>query len=160
MKTAVFPGSFDPVTLGHLDIIERSATVFDKVYVSVLNNGAKSPTFSLEERVSFLQRVTKHLENVEIDTFSGLLADYVSEKKIDVIVKGIRSASDFDYEFQMALINKTLNPKVETVFLPTNPEYMAVHSSYVKEIAAYGGAIESMVSPEIISDIYRKIQRK
>lgn len=160
MKTAVFPGSFDPVTLGHLDIIERSATVFDKVYVSILNNGAKSPTFSVEERVEFLQRVTKHLGNVEIDTFSGLLADYVSEKKIDVIVKGIRSASDFDYEFQMALINKTLNPKAETVFLPTDGRYIAVHSGYVKEIAAYGGSIESMVSPEIIPDIYRKIQRK
>ena len=160
MKTAVFPGSFDPVTLGHLDIIERSATIFDKVYVSILNNSAKAPLFSTQERKELLLRVTKHLTNVEIDTFSGLLADYVSDKKIDVIVKGIRSASDFDYEFQMALINKTLDGGVETLFLPTNPKYMAIHSGYVKEVAAYGGSIESMVSPEIIPDINRKIKRK
>ena len=158
MRIAIFPGSFDPVTIGHLDIIKRAAEVFDKVYVSILNNGEKKPLFSVEERKALLLRATEGMPRVRVECFSGLLADYAKEKGANVIVKGLRSAADFDYEFQMALINKKLAPSVETVFFPTDERFMAVHSSYVKEIAAYGGEIDSMVPKGIAEEVYKKLK--
>lgn len=158
MKIAVFPGSFDPVTVGHIDIIKRAAKVFDVIYVSVLNNSKKKPLFSVEERKRLLLRATQTIPGVRVDSFSGLLADYVKEKGATAIVKGVRSAADFDYEFQMALMNKKLAPGVETIFLPTDERFAAIHSSYVKEIAAYGGEIHSMVPEGIAEEVYRKIK--
>ena len=158
MKIAVIPGSFDPVTAGHLALIKKAADLFDLVYVSVLNNSEKKSLFSVEERKELLLRATGQIPNVRVDSFSGLLADYVKEKNAIAIVKGVRSAADFDYEFQMALINKTLAPQAETLFFPAEERYMAVHSSYVKEIAAYGGEIDSMVPEGIAQEVYRKIQ--
>ena len=151
MKIAVFPGSFDPVTVGHIDMIKRAAKVFDVIYVSVLNNSKK-------KRKRLLLRATQTIPGVRVDSFSGLLADYVKEKGATAIVKGVRSAADFDYEFQMALMNKKLAPGVETVFLPTDERFAAICSSYVKEIAAYGGEIHSMVPEGIAEEVYRKIK--
>lgn len=160
MKTAVLPGSFDPVTLGHLDIIRRSAAIFDRVCVAILENSSKSPLFSVEERKELLARVTADIPNVEIDSFSGMLVDYMKLKDAHVIVKGLRAVSDFEYEFQMALINKKLSPSVETFFMTTNSAYSYLSSSIVKEVASLGGDITGLVSENIISDIYKKIKNK
>jgi len=149
MKIAVCPGSFDPATNGHIDIIERSAKLFDKVIVAVLNNPNKQPLFTVEERVEFLRKTCSSMKNVEIDNFSGLLMDYVSKKNANVIVKGLRAVSDFEYELQMALMNKKLNPQVETVFMMTSSKYSYLSSSLVKEVAKLGGCIKGLV-PEII----------
>ncbi|MBQ7792663.1 MAG: pantetheine-phosphate adenylyltransferase, partial [Clostridia bacterium] len=139
MKTAVYPGSFDPLTNGHLDIITRSSKLFDKVIVTVLKNSAKKPLFSIEERVDFIRRTTEHLPNVEVESFDGLLVDFAKEKNCNVLIKGLRVVSDFEYEFQMALANKNQMPEVETMFLPTAQEYMFLSSSIVKELARYHG---------------------
>ena len=152
MQTKVIcPGSFDPVTLGHIDIITRASGMFDHVVVGVLNNLAKSPSFTTEERISFLTEATAHLDNVEIVGFDGLLADYTRQKGIKAIVKGLRAVSDFEYEFQQALTNKKLNPELETLFLTCNSEYMYLSSSIVKQVAALGGDISSFV-PECVHD--------
>lgn len=155
---AIYPGSFDPCTRGHLDIIERSARIFDKVIVAVLVNSSKDPTFTLEEKIKFLKMSTTHLKNVEICGFNGLLAEFAEEKKAKVIVKGLRAVSDFEYEFQMSLTNRKLNPDVETLFMTTTAENMYLSSSIVREIASLGGDIDGMV-PEVIKDlIYKKYQ--
>lgn len=159
MKLAICPGSFDPVTNGHLNIITRAATMFDKVVVVVMVNGTKQPLFSCEERVALLKRVTAHLPNVEIDFYGGLLADYAREREATVIVKGLRALSDFEYEFQMALTNRKLNPAVETVFLTTNAEYMYLSSSLVKQVAGFGGDIGEFVPACIVRDILQKYGR-
>ena len=159
MKIAVCPGSFDPVTLGHMDIIRRAARMFDRVVVVVLTNVSKKPLFSREERVDLLKRATAEIPNVEIDCYDGLLADYMKLKKADVIVKGLRAMSDFEYEFQMALTNRQLNPDVETAFLTTTAEHMYLSSSMVKQVAHYGGDVTdfvpSCIAP-IIAEKYRK----
>lgn len=155
---AIYPGSFDPCTKGHLDIIERSAKIFDKVIVAVLVNSSKNPTFTVEERQDFLKMATSHLQNVEICCFEGLLANYADQRNAKVIVRGLRAVSDFEYEFQMSLTNRELNPKVETLFMTTTAENMYLSSSIVKEVAKLGGSIEDMV-PDVIKDlIYKKFQ--
>lgn len=152
MQTKVIcPGSFDPVTLGHIDIITRASKMFDRVVVGVLNNLAKTPMFSTEERIDLLRQATENLDNVEIVGFDGLLADYAREQGITAIVKGLRAVSDFEYEFQQALTNKKLNPELETVFLTTNSDFMYLSSSMVKQVASLGGDISSFV-PECVHD--------
>lgn len=157
MNKAVYPGSFDPVTNGHLDIIRRSAKVFDKVIVAVLNNPNKNPMFDLEERVELIKHATSDLPNIEIDFFSGLLIDYVQEKKVDVIIKGLRAVSDFEYEFQMALMNKKLNEDVETLFMTTNSKYSYLSSSLIKEVFKFGGCIEGLVPDIVIEKMKKKL---
>ena len=159
MKIAVYPGSFDPCTNGHLDIITRAARIFDKLIVAVLVNNQKTPAFTIEERMEFLKRVTKNIPNIEIDSFTGLLANYTMQKKAHVIIKGLRAVSDFEYEFQMALTNTKLNPNVETLFMTTSTANMYLSSSVVKEVAAYNGDLSGMVPDEIRDDIYKKIRR-
>ena len=155
MRIAVCPGSFDPVTFGHRDIITRASKLFDKVIVLVSVNPAKKPSFTVEERVSMITEVTKNLDNIEVDTFDGLLANYVKEKGAVAIVKGLRAVSDFEYEFQMALANKVLYSDAETVFLTTSGENMYLSSSVVKQIASFGGDISNFV-PECILDVITK----
>lgn len=156
MKIAIYPGSFDPITNGHLDIIERSSRIFDKVIVSVLHNSAKRPAFAAEERVEFIKSATAHLENVETDYFDGLLVDYAKEKSATTIVKGLRAVSDFEYEMQMALMNRRQNPEIETLFLISSSEYSFLSSSIVKEVAHLGGNLDGFVPECIKAEIYHK----
>lgn len=149
MAIAVCPGSFDPVTYGHLDIIKRGAKVFDKVIVAVLVNSNKNPLFSKEERLELLQEVTKDLPNVEVDTFSGLLIDYMHERQASVLLKGLRAVSDFEYEMQMASINRKLSEDVETFFVMTNNQYSYLSSSIVKEVARYHAPVSDLVPPVV-----------
>lgn len=151
MKTAVYPGSFDPVTNGHLDIIERSSKLFDKVIVVASNNTSKTPMFTVEEKKSILKEAVSHLDNVVIDSFQGLLVNYVEENDVDVIVKGLRAISDFEMELQMAGMNRKLNPNAETVFLMTATDYSYLSSSIVKEIFKLGGPISELV-PKVVED--------
>lgn len=145
MTTAVYPGSFDPITNGHLDIIKRAAKIFDKVTVAVLLNTSKQPLFSLEERVELLKETVKDIENVDVRCFSGLLIDFVEENNIDVIVKGLRAMSDFEVEFQMAAMNRKISNDIETMFLMTGSEYFYLSSSMVKEVFRFGGSISELV---------------
>ena len=157
---AVYPGSFDPVTNGHLDIIERSASLFDKVYVAVLKNSSKKPLFSVSERCDLIRRVSGHLHNIEITSFDGLLVDFLKQVDADIIVKGLRAMSDFEYEFQMALINRKLDKSVETVFLMTSAENQYLSSSIVKDVARYGANLNGLVPEQIQQDIYNKFKNK
>jgi pantetheine-phosphate adenylyltransferase len=152
---AVCPGSFDPITVGHLDIIRRAAVMFDGVIVVVMTNSSKNPSFTAEERMDMIRMATADIPNVVVDTYDGLLADYAGMRNACAIVKGLRAMSDFEYEFQMALTNKKLNPKVETVFLTTSAENMYLSSSMVKEIAKMGGDIRDFV-PDVIHDLIIK----
>jgi len=155
MKIAICPGSFDPVTLGHLDIIERAADIFDEVIVLVASNKSKQTCFSLEERMELIRRCLTR-KNVTVDYHSGLLVDYARKKGAVAIVKGLRAMSDFDYEFQQALTNKSLYPECETVFLTARGENMFLSSSMVKEVCALGGDISSFVPEKIANDIYKR----
>ena len=155
MKIAVYPGSFDPVTNGHVDIIERAAKIFDKVYVSIIVNPDKVPYFDLEEREEMLRSAVKHIKKASIDSFHGLLVDHAKEKKADAIVRGLRAVSDFDYEFQMALTNLRMCPEIETVFIMTDYKYSYLSSSLVKQIASLGGKITGLV-PKIVENKLRK----
>ena len=146
---AVYPGSFDPVTYGHLDIIERAAAIFDELTVSVLNNKAKTALFSVEERVKLLEEATRHLPNVKVDSFSGLLIDYAKQKDIHVSVRGLRAVTDFEYELQLSQTNNALNKNLKTVFLITKPEYNFISSSMVREIIANKGDISKFVPSEV-----------
>ncbi len=159
MRTAVYPGSFDPCTNGHLDVIKRASRLFDKVVVAVLINSAKQPAFTVEERVSMLQEVTSGIENVEVRAFNGLLADFMRDINSSIIIKGIRAVSDFEYEFQMALTNRTLNSELETLFLHTSQDYMFLSSSIVKEIAKYGGCLDGLVPDGLIPVIKSRFER-
>ena len=157
MKRAVYPGSFDPVTYGHLDIIKRAAEMFDELTVSVLNNYKKSPLFSVEERVNILKEVTKDLHNVHIDSFSGLLIDYAKRNDFHVAVRGLRAITDFEYELQIAQTNRKLsNDELDTVFLTTNLEYAYLSSSSVKEIASFHGDISQCVPEYVAKKVYEK----
>ena len=156
---AICPGSFDPVTYGHLDIIKRASKMFHKVIVVVAYNASKSCSFSPDERVEMIKKCITDLDNVEVDKFDGLLADYAAEKGATAIIKGLRAMSDFEYEFQMALTNKKLNPNVETLFLTTAAENMYLSSSMVKQIATMGGDIDSFVPDVIRQDIINRIKK-
>ncbi len=151
MRTAICPGSFDPVTVGHIDIIKRASKLFDHVIVAVLVNLDKKPWFTIEERTDFLRKATADIDNVEIMSFSGLLADFAAQKKASAIVKGLRAVSDFEYEFQMALTNRKLDSNLETVFLTTSADNMYLSSSIVKQVGALGGDVSPFV-PECIHD--------
>lgn len=147
-RRAVAPGSFDPITLGHLDVIERASTKFDEVIVAVLINSTKAGLFSIEERIDLIERSVAHLRNVSVDSWSGLLADYCTERDVSVTVKGLRAVSDFDYELQMSQMNLKLKG-VETFFMATKPDYSFLSSSLVKEIAKYGGDVSSLVPSHV-----------
>lgn len=156
MKTAICPGSFDPITLGHLDIIQRAASLFDRVVVVVMNNGAKEHSlFTVDERVELIRRCVNN-DNIEVDDYDGLLVDYARKSGAAAIVKGLRAMSDFDYEFQQALTNKSLYPELETVFLTAKGENMFLSSSMVKEVCRLGGDISEFVPKIIVEDIYKR----
>lgn len=160
MKRAVYPGSFDPVTYGHLDIIKRASEIFDVLIVSVLNNPGKTPLFSVEERVKILKEATKDLPNVQIDSFSGLLINYAAEKDLHIAVRGLRAITDFEYELQLAQTNRKLsNGQLDTIFLTTSLEYSYLSSSSVKEIACFGGDISQCVPDFVAKKIYEKYNR-
>ncbi len=156
MRIAVYPGSFDPVTNGHLDIIRRAAKLYDRVVVGVLNNASKSPVFTAQERKEMIDSQTKDIENVSCDIFSGLLVDFAKQQKASVIIKGLRTVADFEYEFQMALLNKALDPEFETVFMMTDSKFSYISSSMVKEVAKYHGELDGLVPAEIIDKIRTK----
>lgn len=156
MRTAVYPGSFDPITNGHLDIIKRAAKLYDRIIVGVLTNSSKKPLFSVEERMEMIKTVTSDLDNVYVDGFSGLLVDFAKANKVSVIVKGLRTVDDFEYEFQMALLNKTLDPEIETMFMMTNSKYSYISSSMVKELAGFGGDLTDLVPAQIVNNIKEK----
>ncbi|MEA5050335.1 MAG: pantetheine-phosphate adenylyltransferase [Oscillospiraceae bacterium] len=160
MKIAVCPGSFDPVTKGHLDIIARSSKLFDEVIVLVLSNPDKHPSFTVEERMALINRVIRPFPNVRTDTSGGLLVDYARRVHATAIIKGLRAVTDFEYEFQMALINKELDEDFETLFLNTSAEYMYLSSSIVKQIASLGGDISKFVPGEILEDIMKRLSRE
>ena len=157
MKTAIYPGSFDPVTSGHLNIIRRAASIFDHLIVCVMVNAGKKPMFTLDERVELIKRVTKDLPNVEIDCSSELLAEYARRKGSCVIVKGLRAVSDFESEFQMAMVNHKLNPDLDTMFLTAEHQYTYLSSSMVKELASYGADLTEFLPDEIIPDVQKRI---
>lgn len=148
-KIAVVPGSFDPITNGHIDIIRRAADVFDTVYVAVLNNSSKQPLFSIEERIELIEEVTKELPNIRIETSSGLLIDYAREKKAKAIVRGLRAVSDFEYEMQITSMNRVLDENIETFFIMSKNQYSFLSSSIVKEVAKYGGQVCELVPPVV-----------
>lgn len=159
-KTVVCPGSFDPLTIGHLDIIKRSSQLFDKVIVVVMRNLSKnSGVFTIDERLEFIRRCTKNLPNVEVDTYSGLLAEYVRQKGASGVVKGLRAISDYDDEFRQALTNQKLNPEMETIFMVSNSEHMFLSSSVVKEVCKLGGDITEFVPAEICDDIKERLSK-
>ncbi len=158
-KIAVCPGSFDPITLGHLDIIERAASLFEKVIVLVSFNTQKSPSFSVEERIAMINSVVNGMDNVVVDCWDGLLADYLKDRKATAIVKGLRAVTDFEYEFSMALANKKLYGGAETVFLTTSEENLYLSSSLVKEIARFGGDISTFVPQQVHDVIKERLKR-
>lgn len=156
MKRAIYPGSFDPLTLGHIDVIERSAKIVDELVVGVLNNSAKNSLFSIEERVSMIKEITERLPNVTVASFDGLLVDYMKEIDATIIVRGLRAVTDFEYELQIAQTNHVENPDVETIFLTTSLQYSYLSSTIVKEFASYGGDISKFVPEQFIERIYQK----
>lgn len=160
MSIAVYPGSFDPVTLGHLDIIERTAKIMDRVIIGVLNNNSKTPLFSTEERVKMLESVTLHIPNIEVRYFEGLLVDFVKQCGANVIVRGLRAVTDFEYELQLSQTNRIIAPDVDTLFLTTNLKYSYISSSIVKEIAMYQGDIRAFLPPCIVKMVQEKLNRK
>lgn len=160
MKSAIYPGSFDPVTYGHLDVIKRAAKIFDELTVSVLNNKLKTPLFSVEERVKMLREVTKHLPNVEVKSFDGLTVDFARACGANGLVRGLRAVTDFEYELQIAQLNRVIAPEIDTVFLTTNLKYAYLSSSSVKEVAAYGGDISSFVTPFVEEEVHKKLNAR
>ncbi|MDP4109015.1 MAG: pantetheine-phosphate adenylyltransferase [Bacillota bacterium] len=157
MRTAVYPGSFDPVTFGHVDIIERASKLFDTLIVAAMVNREKMPVFSVEERILMLKKVTAHFDNVKVVKFDGLLADFARENGADTIIKGLRAISDFEYEFQMAMVNKKLNRSLDTVFLMTGEKYMYLSSRVVKAVGSFGGDLSEFVPQEIAGEVAEKL---
>jgi len=156
---AVCPGSFDPITYGHLDIIRRGAKVFDMVYISVMNNSAKNPLFSVDERIQLIKEVTKDLPNVKVDQHSGLLVDYAKAVNANAIIRGLRAVSDFEYEMQITSMNRVLNEEIETFFIMTNNQYSFLSSSIVKEVAKYSGNISELVPSIVEKALQEKFKR-
>lgn len=157
MKIAICPGSFDPITLGHLDIIQRASVMFDKVIVAVLVNPGKNPSFTADERLAMIKKATFGMPNVDAECFDGLLADYAKMKNAQAIVKGLRAVTDFEYEFQMSMINRKLNPETDTIFLTTSVQHMYLSSSMVKSIAQFGGDISDFVPECICGEIKERL---
>ncbi len=160
MSAAIYPGSFDPVTNGHLNIINRASKIFDRLVVCVMINAEKAPMFSREERVDMVRRVTQHLPNVEVDSSDKLLAEYAREKDVGVVVKGLRAATDFEKEFQMALINHKINQGLDTMFLTSEHQFMYLSSSVIKELGAHGAELEDFLPKEIIPDFKLRIAQR
>lgn len=158
MKRAVYPGSFDPITNGHLDIIERASRVFDEVIIVVLVNPSKKGLFDIDERVKLIQKCIHNFDNVRVESFDGLLVNFMEKVDARVIIKGLRAVSDFEYEFQMALMNNKLDPNIETVFMMTNAKYSYLSSSSIKQVAMFGGCIKDLVPDYVIGDIMSKIR--
>lgn len=158
-KIALCPGTYDPITEGHKDVIIRCAQVFDQVIVAVSKNNRKKPMYTLKQRLDFVKRIFKDVKNIRIISFEGLLIDVAQKEKVGVIVKGLRAISDFEYEFQMAQINKKLNPEIETMFFVTNPKYAYLSSSVVKEVANFNGCITGLVPEEIEQDIIKSFKK-
>ena len=158
MTKSIYPGSFDPVTLGHVDIIRRSTEIVDELIVAVLTNSAKNPLFSVEERVNMIKEITADIPKVKVESFSGLLVDFAKENDANIIVRGLRAVTDFEYELQISQMNRTIYPKVDTMFLTTSLEYAYLSSTIVKEVASYGGDISHFVPECIIDRIYKKFQ--
>ncbi|MEA1961067.1 MAG: pantetheine-phosphate adenylyltransferase [Bacillota bacterium] len=158
MPIAVYPGSFDPITNGHIDILERTSMMFDKIIVAVVHNVTKDALFTLEERVELIKQSTKHLDNIEVECFSGLLADYLEQRNARIIIRGLRSITDFEYESHMSMMNKHLFPDVDTIFVMSDNRYIHVSSSGVKEAALLGGNVGSMVPTVVVEGLNNKIQ--
>ena len=158
MRIAVYPGSFDPITMGHIDIIKRASVMFDKLIICVMSNAKKTPLFTPEERVELIKRATAGVENIEVTSFGGLLADFARQQGAGFIVRGLRALSDFEYEFQMALTNRKLYPDADTVFLTTSAEYMYLSSSIVKEVIRNGGFVRDALPEQIADDVVKKIR--
>ena len=154
----IYPGSFDPITYGHVNIVDRALSIFDRIIVAVAINTTKSGTFTIEERVSMMQEVFKDEPDVEVDSFSGLLVDYVRTRQAQAILRGIRTVTDFDYEFQMALANKSLDPNVEQVYMMTEGKYLYHSSSIIKEIVSLGGSVEEMLPPVVEKKLSEKLR--
>lgn len=159
MRIAICPGSFDPVTNGHVDVFERTSKLFDVLIVAVFHNPNKKPLFNMEERVELLKMATQHIPNVRIDCFSGLLNEYVKQQNSNIIVRGLRALSDFEYEFQRALLIKKIDPVIETVFIMTSSDYSFVSSSGIKELAKFGGCITGLVPACIEDRIHQQLQK-
>ncbi len=157
-RVAVYPGSFDPVTNGHLDVLERASKIFDRVVVAVVHNVYKNPLFTTEERVEMLRVVTKHLPNLEVDSFSGLLVNYVRKKQASAIIRGLRTVSDFEYELQLAMTNSHLYPEVDTIFIACNSKYYFVSSTGIKEAALLGGSVCGLVPPLVEEKLQLKLR--
>ena len=155
-RTVLYPGTFDPVTLGHLDIVERAVKLFDEVVVTIAHNSQKEPLFSLEERKEFIRDATKHLPNVSCDHFEGLLVDFAKKKQAIAIIRGLRAVSDFEYEFQMALMNRRLEPEISTVFLMPNEKYSFLNSTIIKEVSRFGGSVDIFVTPMVADKLKEK----
>ena len=160
MKTAIYPGSFDPVTSGHLNIIRRAAGIFDKLIVCVMVNAGKNPMFTQDERVELIRRVTSDLPNVEVDASKELLAEYARRRGSCVVVKGLRAVSDFETEFQMALVNRKINPELDTMFLTADSKFMFLSSSLIKELGTYGADLSDLLPGEIIPDFQARIESR
>ena len=160
MSIAVYPGSFDPVTYGHLDIIKRFIRVFDKLVIGILLNSEKNPLFSMEERVEFLMEATKDMENVEVKSFSGLLVDFARENNADITVRGLRAVTDFEYELQIAQINNKLDSNLDTMFFTTSTEYVYLSSTIVREIASYHGDVSELVPPYVEQKLKQKFRER
>ncbi len=159
-KTAIYPGTFDPITNGHLDITERAAKIFDKVIVTIANNTKKEPLFSLDERILFINDATNHLPNVTAGSFEGLLVDFADKEQAVVIIRGLRAISDFEFEFQMALMNHRLNGEVTTVFLMPNEKYTYLNSTIIREVAEFGGNVDKLVTPLVAQKLHEKYETK
>ncbi|MGO5114984.1 pantetheine-phosphate adenylyltransferase [Candidatus Avoscillospira sp. LCP25S3_F1] len=159
MTTAIYPGSFDPITKGHLNIIQRAAKIFDRLIVCVMVNVDKRPMFTLEERVDMIRRVTQGLDNVTVDSSSALLAEYAQQNNVNVVVKGLRAATDFEKEFQMALINHKMNPNLDSMFLTSEHQFMYLSSSVVKELGSHGADLSDFLPEEIIPDCVKRMNQ-
>lgn len=156
MKIAVYPGTFDPITYGHLDIIQRGIRTFDKLIVAVLYNSSKTPLFTIEERKDLIREATNGMDNIEVDSFDGLLVDYVNKRNAHVILRGLRAISDFEYELQIASINRTLSDEVETLFLMSNNRHSFISSAMVKEVARYGADVKGLVPSNVVDALQKK----
>jgi pantetheine-phosphate adenylyltransferase len=160
MKSCIYPGSFDPITNGHLDVIRRASGLFDRTIVAVLQNGRKQTFFSVDERVAFIRKATEGIRGVEVATYSGLLADFLRDRKVHFVLRGLRAISDFDYEFQMSATNNALNPEMETVFLMPSLKYSYLSSSIVREVGALGGNLHGMLPDSILPDISDRLKNR